>query len=91
MEKNTEKIWLDIHSAIHNKEKTGVRISGIAYFIIVSKTGCRELEWNNMRFIEQNKKKDSKYARDAINGDTITWVIRQGSWGLIRNGKVERE
>ena len=91
MKTEIEKIWLEIHQAIHDKSKNGVRINGVAHFVGNSNTGCRELEWNGMKFIEQNTKKKSRYAEDAKRGDQITWVIRQGSWGLIRNGKIERE
>ena len=39
-------------------------------------------------FIEQSKTKETDYSKRAKQGELITWLIRDMSWGLIVNDEV---
>jgi hypothetical protein len=80
---------LSIHSAIH-AGSASVQIGGTSHLIAVGHSGCRFVRVDGVTFIEQNKEKDSRYARMAWEGRKITWLTRQGQWGLIMDGEVVR-
>jgi len=91
MANNLKPSWLDIHQAIHDgsdsvtfgRNKLPVTISPI--------NGCRcvryqDIDLGGCVFIEQNKRKLSRYAERARNGETLTWVIpdnKAQEWRLI--------
>jgi hypothetical protein len=87
----TNEIWLQIHEAIHSDAES-VTVEEVDLPIVISSNGCRRVNWKGLMFMEQNKAKKSTWAALAKRGSKITWVIRPvGGWGLIQNGKIERE
>lgn len=80
---------LDIHNAIHG-DATSVDVGGESHDIAVGAAGCRFVRIGERTFIEQNKEKDTKYARMAMSGHAITWVCRDGRWGLIIDQNIVR-
>jgi len=86
-----EETALKIHIAIHNGEDT-VKINGVDHPIGFGRAGCRFVKVGDETYIEQNKDKSSKYAKMAVEGRKITWIIRKGKWGLIMddNKKIQQ-
>lgn len=84
---STEQLLM-IHNAIHGEDSL-VTINNIEYPIIDGKNGCRRCDFMGIRFIEQNKNKESSYAREAREGAKITWGIRViGPWIYIKDGHI---
>jgi len=80
-----------IHEAIHSN---GVHVdlpgrSGL--WIQVTAGGLRFVTVGGDTYMEQNPKKTSSYAQQAREGAKITWIIRRGEWGMIKDGKVWRD
>ena len=85
---DNEDKWLSIHKAIHCDNKKHLKIDKSILSINKNHNGCRYLKYNNKTFIEQNPTKNSRYATLAKYGHKITWVIKEGRWGLIINEKI---
>lgn len=58
---------------------------GKRYVVMRARNGCRFVRLDDERILmEQNKDKDSRFARMAREGRKIGWVIpRQGRWQLV--------
>eukprot|EP01126_Amoeba_proteus_P061855 TRINITY_DN8344_c0_g1_i17.p1 TRINITY_DN8344_c0_g1~~TRINITY_DN8344_c0_g1_i17.p1 ORF type:complete len:681 (-),score=167.09 TRINITY_DN8344_c0_g1_i17:390-2432(-) len=98
VELNEEKVGvsdediLKIHQAIHDTTRNSVTIDKTDYDISVGEAGCRFVRLNNgVVFIEQNKEKDTKYARLAAEGQLITWICHSGRWGLVVDKEIVRK
>jgi hypothetical protein len=72
----------EIHKTIHSNS-TSLTIGGKEYSVKKAANGCRSIEFNNIKFMEQNKAKSSQYAERARQGEQITWGIKNGRWILI--------
>jgi len=83
----TDEDLKDIHKAIHS-EKEKVDINGKTYNVSVGRAGCRFVTIDDFTFVEQNKKTDSKYAKMAIEGKAVTWIVNHGKWGLIIDNEI---
>jgi len=81
---------LEIHNAIHQESITSVTIRGDVHQIRSKDTGCRFVQVGEVTFIEQNKKKNSKYGRMALEGHALTWIVKMGRWGLIIDKDIKR-
>jgi len=81
---------LFIHNAIHDKTKKTVTVKGKEWDVAVGEAGCRYVRVDSLVFIEQNKEKDDRYARMAIEGKFITWICHEGRWGLVIDNSVVR-
>jgi len=81
---------LEIHNAIHQEGKYSIKVHGTEYPISRKETGCKFVQVGDLTFIEQNKKKNTKYARMALKGHSLTWIVRFGRWGLIIDNNIER-
>jgi len=81
---------LFIHNAIHDKTKKTVTVKGKEWDVAVGEAGCRFVRVDGLLFIEQNKEKDDRYARMAIEGKFITWICHEGRWGLVIDNSVVR-
>lgn len=81
--KLSDEEMLQIHYAIHSPEQATVTIQGISYDISVNDLQCRFLRVHDIVYIEQDKKKSTKYAKMANEGHKITWITHKGVWGLI--------
>jgi len=90
-ERITDDEILSIHNAIHDHSKTQVVVGGESNDISVGNAGCRYVRVGGLTFIEQNKEKDTKYARMAIEGKSLTWICKQGRWGLIIDKDIVRK
>jgi len=91
----TKDIMIEaIHRAIH---KTGVfeggqvilAIDGQELPIRVSANGCRFINYMGITFMEQNKNKNSVYAKRARAGEHITWGIRINNWLFITDHAIQ--
>ena len=84
----TKKDYVTIHQAIHNDDKN-VNIDGKRYNIARRDNGLRSVKIPGFgTFIEQNPKESTEYAKKAKKGDTITWLVKESSWGLIVNDEI---
>lgn len=80
---------LQIHNAIHGSDILSARVGMRSYPVgITTYTRLRYIDYNGIRFMEQNKKKDSKYGQMAREGSRITWGICEGKWILIKDGEI---
>jgi hypothetical protein len=75
---------LAIHNAIHSGKE---RVLGFP-ITVSPNNNCRQVKFKNVLFMEQNKSKDSSYAKLAREGHKITWGIRPGDWIKIMDGKI---
>lgn len=55
---------LKIHNAIHDPTQHAIKLGDKMHVISVGEAGCRYVRIDGVVFIEQNKEKDNKYARD---------------------------
>lgn len=79
-----------IHNAIHDMRAKYVELHGKRYSILNSVgNGCRYIEYQGIKYMEQNPNKESKWADRVRMGDLITWGIRPGKWLLIINGEIK--
>jgi len=81
---------LSIHNSIHDPKLTSVTVNGVENEISVGEAGCRFVRVSGIVFIEQNKEKDTKYARMALEGKNITWICNTGRWGLVIDNSIVR-
>lgn len=62
------------------------------YIVSTGSNGCRQVTYNGIIFMEQNKHKASEYATLAKKGHKITWGIRQSKpWIYILDGKIIKQ
>lgn len=79
---------LAVDKAIHDGSLS-VYIQGVEYPIKKSKNGCRTCSPMGFKFMEQNVKKETRYAKMAQEGRKITWILLEpGHWGLIIDNKI---
>ena len=71
--RDIDEVFLKIHNAVHNN--SNVIISNIQLECLKYKNGCNYIEYAECKFMEQNKNSDSLFAKKAINGEKITWII----------------
>ncbi len=71
---------LKIHNAIHDANAESVEIFGQSHRVAVGNAGCKFVRVHGITFVEQNKKKSSQYARMALKGKKITWIVKCGEW-----------
>jgi len=83
---------LKVHNAIHDPGQTAVEVNGVSHEIAVGEAGCRFVRTSGgIIFIQQNKEKDTKYARLALEGRAVTWICHTGRWGLIVDDTIVRK
>lgn len=73
---NTEikPAWRRIHQALHDRRYNHVYIQRVSYDIQIHPVnGVRFLDYDNIRFVEQNRAFSSELARRARRGERITW------------------
>ncbi|KAL9648225.1 hypothetical protein ABK040_009229 [Willaertia magna] len=85
----TEEQLLYIHEAIHNLSISSIVLNDKQYDIVADTGACRFLRIGNVTFIEQNKDKKTRYAKMALEGKKITWITREGQWGLIIDDEIK--
>ena len=86
-------VALHIHNAIHDRGIVNVKLPNengvtIPYIISRASNGCRQLVYNNVKFMEQNTGKQGKYAELAKKGHKITWGMRGSKWIYIIDGHI---
>lgn len=89
--KLSDEELLKVHQAVHDSSQSSVEIGGTMYDIAVGKAGCRFVRIDKVTFIEQNKEKKTKYAKMALDGKMVTWVVTNGTWGLLIDDEVVRK
>lgn len=73
--------YLVIHQVLHDTAFNAVDIGGTQYPVQLSRSnGCRYIDYDGIRFMEQNKTKNSTDAKRAREGAKITWGIKDGKW-----------
>jgi hypothetical protein len=73
-----EKLSLKVHEAIFSLEDF-VIIDGKKYNIKrFSRSGVSYVDYDDLRFIEQNKKKQSQWGKKAREGHKISWTLKKG-------------
>jgi len=87
----TDEEILKIHNSIHDENIQSVEVQGVSHEISVGTAGCRYVRIGEITFIQQNKDKDTKYARMSIDGHVITWICHEGRWGLIVDQDIVRK
>lgn len=86
---------LAIHRAIHSPTATQVlfREGGLLKTLPITIAGnkCRQIEYKNITFMEQNKSKSSPSAQLAREGHKITWGMRYpGRWIEVVDGIIKQ-
>jgi len=81
-------IDIALHSPLSYPAGSKVLTSLGSHEITIAGNGCRQLFYNGIRFMEQNKNKSSQYAKLANEGHKITWGIRDGNWIYIIDGQI---
>lgn len=71
------------HKAIHDPNVKSLNVDGVDYPVYWSGNGCRYIDYKDIKFMEQDKKKDTATGILAREGMRITWGIRFGSWIYI--------
>lgn len=87
--------YIEIHNALHDGREV-VPINSTLLTISRNGSGCRYCIYDGYMFMEQNKRKPSKWAERARNGENITWGIphypdRTGSWILVTDDTLPDE
>jgi len=93
MQRVDRGVALKIHEAIHTPNLSNIILPSengieIPYIISRAPNGCRQLIYNKIRFMEQNKDKSSTYAELAKQGHKVTWGIRDDKWIYILDNKI---
>ena len=83
--------WISIHKALHNPKCWNISIQGKELQIQLAMNQCRYVRLNNINYMVQNPNKKGYYAERARKGEQLTWVMRDGPWGLIANNTVEKQ
>ena len=76
------------HEAIHDSSRKYVSIDGQKYPIATHTNGCRYVKLEQVSVIEQNKIGKTSYAKRALNGEKLSWVIPTEpgiSWQIIED------
>lgn len=86
-----ESILLALHNGIHSDAKE-VTVNGKALTVHRhNNSHCRYIDYEDVRFTEEDKRRSTIYASQAKAGWKITWGIRDnGPWYLIQNGTILR-
>lgn len=91
----SEKDALTMHAAIHNGKASSVKLSsGETLPVETASNKCRVVNVDGIKVMEQNKKKSSEWAKKAIAGAKITWILSgnsPSSWGRIVDGNIEAD
>lgn len=74
-----KQVYITIHHALHS-DAAVVTIGGIDYPIQKAGNGCRYIDYSGIRVMQQNKYKDSKWAKQARAGKKISWVMTEPTW-----------
>lgn len=90
----SEKDALAIHKAIHSGQASAKLTSGESVPVELSSAKIRIVNLPDVKAMEQNKTKDSEYAKQAKKGSKITWFMAPkgmgGTWALVVDGIVEK-
>lgn len=73
------KEYITIHHALHS-DVAVVTIGTIDYPIHQAGNGSRYVDFEGVRVMQQNKYKDSKWAKQARAGEHISWAQVQPKW-----------
>lgn len=76
---------LKIHKALHdpNRRQT-LEVNGVWYKVHVHPNGCRYIDFQGTRIIQQNPARDSTYAQRARQGEALSWIMCKNlPWTLI--------
>lgn len=64
-----------IHMVLHRPDIASVGMHEKQLKVVIAGNGCRAVYYKGYMFMEQNKNKDSVYAKMAREGKRITWAI----------------
>ncbi len=78
--KDLSKIAPKIAEGIFSGDKT-IQVEDTSYKVgILHPSGLRYIDAEGYRFIEQNPKKSSKWAKMAKDGKKIVWIFKHGRY-----------
>ena len=84
-----ESQLLNLHKYLHNPNIKFVILNGKRIPIFTNRLGLRFIQIGDIKYIQQNPNKCTRYGAMAKNGHTITWGIRSGKWDLVVDNKIE--
>lgn len=93
MDKLTEKRYRLLDQAVHNPATKSITIANQVLPVQLAKNGySRFITWNDMTFIQQDDRRQTKYGRMARKA-RVTRIMRSGGkrWGLMLDGEIELE
>lgn len=74
-DKTIKPEWRLVHNALHDKKATHLQLGRRSYPIMIHEpTGLRYLDYDNIRFVQQNPRGKSQMGRRAFKGERITWA-----------------
>jgi len=84
---------LKIHEAIHDYNKASATLGGKTYTIAWGSAGNRyvRIDELGLLFMQQNIERSNKYAQMAREGKKITWLCKEGKWGVIVDGSIDKK
>jgi len=82
---------LKVHAAIHGGDDN-VELFGATYPVSWGTYGNRFVRINEhgLLFIQQNIERNTSYAQMAREGKKITWMCKEGKWGVIINDSIDK-
>eukprot|EP01102_Stenamoeba_stenopodia_P012451 TRINITY_DN3945_c1_g1_i1.p1 TRINITY_DN3945_c1_g1~~TRINITY_DN3945_c1_g1_i1.p1 ORF type:complete len:517 (+),score=179.33 TRINITY_DN3945_c1_g1_i1:178-1551(+) len=83
---------LKVHAAIHGGDDK-VELFGASYPVSWGTYGNRFVRVNEhgLLFIQQNIERNTSYAQMAREGKKITWMCKEGKWGVIVNDTIDKK
>jgi len=83
---------LKVHEAIHGGDDK-VELLGASYPISWGTYGNRFVRINEhgLLFIQQNIERNTSFAQMAREGKKITWMCKEGKWGVVVNGSIDKK
>ncbi|MFX0071154.1 MAG: hypothetical protein ACFFAO_08690 [Candidatus Hermodarchaeota archaeon] len=87
---NLDKVSKIIHQAIFSNEKD-FQIEGDELVVKKFSSGLRYVDYIGYRFIEQNRRKKSQWAKKAREGHEISWIIKGRKYiGQVFDGEFKK-
>ena len=73
-----EKLSLKVHDALFSVQDSVILEDKKYKIKTFSRSGVGYVDYKDMRFIEQNKKKQSQWGKKAREGHKISWILKKG-------------
>lgn len=80
--------FLNLHRYLHDPTIDAINYDGTRIEIQQNSLGLRYAIVNGVKYIQQNPKKNTSWARMAQNGQKVTWGIKEGKWDLAIDDEI---